>query len=112
MDQTDQKCIQDLRLIDPRDEIKRMEERKDHLLKDAYAWILGCDKYQDFMNWEDGNKHRLLWIKGDAGKGKTMLLIGIIRELEQLNSIPYSPKLLRIAGELLKRVHSYDCYED
>ena len=45
------------------------------------------------MNWEDGNKHRLLWIKGDAGKGKTMLLIGIIQELERLNSNPHSPKL-------------------
>ena len=93
MTEKDHQCIRDLRLIDPRDEIKKIEERKDHLLKDSYAWILGCQEYQNFMNWEDGNKHRLLWIKGQAGKGKTMLLIGIIRELERLNSIPYSPNL-------------------
>ena len=93
MTEKEQRCLWDLRLIDPRDEIKKIEDRKDPLLKDSYAWILGCEEYKNFMNWEDGNKHRLLWIKGDAGKGKTMLLLGVIRELERLNLDPDSPNL-------------------
>lgn len=35
----------------------------------------------DFTDLHHGNAKRLLWIKSDAGKGKTMLLIGIIHEL-------------------------------
>ncbi|KAK4182014.1 hypothetical protein QBC35DRAFT_358910, partial [Podospora australis] len=34
-----------------------------------------------FQQWHDGEDNRLLWIKGDSGKGKTMLLCGIIDEL-------------------------------
>ena len=93
MNENEKQCLRDLRLIDPRDDIKKIEDRKDALFKDSYAWILGCKEYKTFMNWEDGNKHRLLWIKGDAGKGKTMLLIGIIRELERLNLNACSPNL-------------------
>jgi NACHT domain len=93
MAKEDQQCLRDLRLIDPRDEIKTIEDRKDPLFKGSYAWIFDCKEYKKFMNWEDGNKHRLLWIKGDAGKGKTMLLLGVIRELEQLKLNPYSPSL-------------------
>ncbi|KAN0075094.1 hypothetical protein V8E54_007705 [Elaphomyces granulatus] len=76
-------CLQELYLIDPRVEIKAIENRKDPLLQDSYEWILTCDQYKNFTSWTDNNLHRLLWIKGDAGKGKTMLLIGIIRELSR-----------------------------
>ena len=89
----ERRCLWDLRLIDSRDEIKKIEDRKDPLFKDSFAWILDCEQYKNFMNWEDGNKHRLLWVKGDAGKGKTMLLIGVIKELERLNLNPNSPNL-------------------
>jgi hypothetical protein len=77
-----EKCTQDLRLTDPRDDKKRIEDTKGGLLKDSYRWIL---ENSDFQRWRDDQKSRLLWIKGDPGKGKTMLLCGIIRELE--NSI-------------------------
>ena len=93
MTEEEQRCLWDLRLIDPRDEIKKIEDRKDPLFKGSYAWVLGCKEYKNFINWEDSNKHRLLWIKGDAGKGKTMLLLGIIRELERLYLNPDSPNL-------------------
>ena len=93
MTEEEQRCLWDLRLIDPRDEIKKIEDRKDPLFKGSFAWVLGCKEYKNFINWEGSNKHRLLWIKGDAGKGKTMLLLGIIRELERLNSNPDSPNL-------------------
>jgi hypothetical protein len=72
------KCIQDLRLNDPRDDKKRIEETKGGLLKDSYRWIL---QNSEFQQWRNNQKNRLLWIKGDPGKGKTMLLCGIINEL-------------------------------
>ncbi|KAK4248353.1 NACHT domain-containing protein [Corynascus novoguineensis] len=44
----------------------------------------------DFRRWRDDTQSRLLWIKGDPGKGKTMLLCGIIDELK----LASSPSLL------------------
>lgn len=40
-------------------------------------WIFD---HPDFIAWRDNNDSQLLWIKGDAGKGKTMLLAGIIND--------------------------------
>ena len=78
--QSEDKCLADLRSTDPRDDKSRIERTKGGLLKDAYRWILDN---ADFHKWRDAKENRLLWIKGDPGKGKTMLLIGIIGELEQ-----------------------------
>jgi hypothetical protein len=36
---------------------------------------------ENFKHWLCSNDSQLLWIKGDPGKGKTMLLCGIINEL-------------------------------
>ncbi|KAF7503289.1 hypothetical protein GJ744_004011 [Endocarpon pusillum] len=63
-------------------EIQKLENRKDELFKDSYKWILAHEDYQDFIDWGHDNIKRLLWIKGDPGKGKTMLLLGIVRELK------------------------------
>jgi NACHT domain/Heterokaryon incompatibility protein (HET) len=76
----DQECIQHLRLTDPRDDKKRIEETKGGLLGDSYCWILDNE---EFRQWRDDKHSQLLWIKGDPGKGKTMLLCGIIKELEK-----------------------------
>ncbi|PQE16116.1 hypothetical protein CJF30_00011140 [Rutstroemia sp. NJR-2017a BBW] len=75
-----QKCIQDLRLSDPRDDKKRIEDTKGGLLQDSYSWIL---ENSEFRQWRNDQQSRLLWIKGDPGKGKTMLLCGVINELER-----------------------------
>ncbi|TGO17002.1 hypothetical protein BPAE_0455g00010 [Botrytis paeoniae] len=75
-----QKCIQDLRLSDPRDDKKRIEEMKGGILQDSYKWIL---ENSDFRQWRNDQQSRLLWIKGNPGKGKTMLLCGVINELEK-----------------------------
>jgi hypothetical protein len=75
-----QKCIQELHLTDPRDDKKRIEDTKGGLLEDSYRWIL---ENSDFRQWCSAQQSRLLWIKGDPGKGKTMLLCGIINELER-----------------------------
>ena len=37
----------------------------------------------DFQQWRNDQQSRLLWIKGDPGKGKTMLLCGIVNELKK-----------------------------
>jgi hypothetical protein len=67
--------------------MKKIEDKKDQLLDDAYKWILGAKEYTALTNWSDDEPGltpcRLLWIKGQAGTGKTMLLIGIIRELSR-----------------------------
>jgi hypothetical protein len=80
MRKEDQDCIQNLRITDPRDDKKRIEETKGGLLEDSYNWIL---ENSDFQRWRDGSPSQLLWINGDPGKGKTMLLCGIINELNK-----------------------------
>ncbi|RYP05879.1 hypothetical protein DL765_009689 [Monosporascus sp. GIB2] len=82
MDEIDKRdsCIKHLRLTDPRDDKKRIEETKGGLVEDSYHWIL---ENRDFKRWRNGQQNRLLWIKGDPGKGKTMLLCGIINELNK-----------------------------
>ncbi|KAG8664318.1 uncharacterized protein FPOAC1_013656 [Fusarium poae] len=73
-------CLKDLRETDPRDDKTRIEATKGGLLRDSYRWILDND---EFRRWRDDPQSQLLWIKGDPGKGKTMLLCGIIDELEK-----------------------------
>ncbi|KAM7190941.1 hypothetical protein V8F33_009174 [Rhypophila sp. PSN 637] len=65
---------------DPRHEKERIELAKGGLLADAYRWVFDNP---DFKRWRQLSESRLLWIKGDPGKGKTMLLCGIINELER-----------------------------
>ncbi|KAH6970522.1 NACHT domain-containing protein [Ilyonectria sp. MPI-CAGE-AT-0026] len=79
-DDRDKQCLKDLRETDPRDDKTRIQETKGGLLRDSYRWILDND---DFQRWRDDSQSQLLWIKGDPGKGKTMLLCGIIDELEK-----------------------------
>ncbi|KAF2844476.1 HET-domain-containing protein [Plenodomus tracheiphilus IPT5] len=58
-----ERCVQDIHHTDPR--------RTDNIT---------------FKQWQQDVHSRLLWVKGDPGKGKTMLLCGIIDELH--NSMP------------------------
>jgi hypothetical protein len=73
-----EKCIKDLRLTDPRDDKNRIEDIKGGLLTESYRWILDNP---EFRRWRDDHQNRLLWVRGDPGKGKTMLLCGIIDDL-------------------------------
>ncbi|CZS92415.1 uncharacterized protein RAG0_02870 [Rhynchosporium agropyri] len=85
-------CLQDLRITDPRDNKKRIEETKGSLLTDSYRWILGNP---DFQQWHNGEQSKLLWVRGDPGKGKTILLCGIIDELTKTaNAAPASGRCL------------------
>jgi hypothetical protein len=74
----DQACLWDLQTTNPRHDKHRIETANGGLLSDAYNWILN---HADFKRWRYEQQSQLLWIKGDPGKGKTMLLCGIIDEL-------------------------------
>lgn len=79
-----QKCIQDLRATDPRDDKKRIKNTKGGLLEDSYRRVL---ENPVFGQWRDSQESQLLWIKGEPGTGKTKLLCGIINDIEQLESL-------------------------
>ncbi|KAL4951799.1 quinon protein alcohol dehydrogenase-like superfamily [Aspergillus filifer] len=76
----DNRLLQDLCLTDPRDDMERIEQSKGRLLVGSCSWVL---THKDFTSWRDGNASPLFWIKGNPGKGKTMLMIGIIQEMLQ-----------------------------
>ncbi|KAJ8129608.1 hypothetical protein O1611_g4022 [Lasiodiplodia mahajangana] len=84
-DKDDSDCRRELRVVDPQDDMTRIENNKDQLLGDAYKWIFETPKYKKFTDWENGGpdspQRQILWLKGHAGTGKTMLMIGLIREL-------------------------------
>ncbi|VBB75876.1 Putative Vegetative incompatibility protein [Podospora comata] len=95
-DKTESACRRDLRVVDPQHDMERIEKSKDELLDDVYKWILRTQEYAAFTNWDSSGSNcpprRLLWIKGHAGTGKTMLMIGLIRQLLQ-QPVTASPKL-------------------
>jgi len=74
-------CLEDLQSTNPCDDKERIATTKDTLLRDSYAWILHNDV---FKSWLRGDDTQILWIKGDAGKGKTMMMIGLEKELSAL----------------------------
>ncbi|KAI1357159.1 NACHT domain-containing protein [Xylaria arbuscula] len=85
-EEKNKECLADLHTTDPRDDKERIKQTKGGLLKDSSNWIL---KHEDFERWYNNDEARLLWIKGDPGKGKTMLLIAIVDELEQRLNQPH-----------------------
>ncbi|KKF94022.1 Vegetative incompatibility protein HET-E-1 [Ceratocystis platani] len=86
-DENDKQCLSDLHITDPCTDKKNIEEKKGGLLKDSYKWILEHADFQQFLN---EMQSRILWIRGDPGKGKTMLLCGLIDELELSSLAPIS----------------------
>jgi hypothetical protein len=80
-------CLRDLRVTDPREDRTRIVGDKDRLLRDCYAWVLEDDSFQ---RWRTPDASRLLWIKGDPGKGKTMMTMGVIAELSRRDEVKRS----------------------
>ncbi|GFF65994.1 vegetative incompatibility protein HET-E-1 [Aspergillus lentulus] len=74
----DRICLHALRCPDSLAVKNRLKESKDRLVHQSIQWILEDPQYKD---WENGDDVGLLWIKGGAGKGKTMLSIGLIERL-------------------------------
>ncbi|KAJ6039588.1 hypothetical protein N7444_008493 [Penicillium canescens] len=76
-----QACLRDLRTTNPRHDKDRIQNTNGGLFKDSYYWILDN---KEFRQWQENQNNCLLWIRGDPGKGKTMLMCGIIDELTRL----------------------------
>ncbi|PCD36342.1 hypothetical protein FGRA07_08226 [Fusarium graminearum] len=77
------RCLLDLRMTDPKLDKARIVQAKGGLREESYCWIF---ENEDFKQWKDTESDsRFLWIKGNPGKGKTMLLAGII---DKLNTEP------------------------
>ncbi|KAJ5640295.1 uncharacterized protein N7484_008157 [Penicillium longicatenatum] len=74
-----QACLRDLRTTDPHHDKDRIQNTSGGLLKVSY-WIFDSEEFQQ---WQNNQCNCLLWIRGDPGKGKTMLLCGIIDELQR-----------------------------
>ena len=87
-DKNDSQCLRDLRLTDPRHDKERIEASKDHLLDGSCSWVL---EDSAFVDWWTRDDSRLLWIHGDPGKGKTMMMMALISEVaKRLNNQPGS----------------------
>ncbi|KAB2573050.1 Vegetative incompatibility protein HET-E-1 [Lasiodiplodia theobromae] len=69
-----------LKIVNPKDEMKRILAVKDELLKASYSWIL---EDETFRSWRNGDTNHLLWIKGGPGKGKTMIMAGLVDILSE-----------------------------
>jgi NACHT domain len=91
-------CLADLLLTNPRNEKIRIERTKGGLLTDSFRWILDNSEFQ---RWHGSNQSQLLWIKGDAGKGKTMLMIGVINELQQQVARPEKSPVTEVLSYFL-----------
>lgn len=72
-----------LQATDPTLDKERIEQEKGGLLIESSCWVL---EHPVFRNWQDSESGRFLWIRGDPGKGKTMLVCGIIDELLNLKT--------------------------
>ena len=79
-EEVDYQCLRDLRLTDPRDDMRTIESTKDKLLKGSCSWILDDPAFRD---WWDGAGSSFLWIHGDPGKGKTMMTIALISSISE-----------------------------
>jgi hypothetical protein len=72
------RCLHDLLLTDPRLDKERIEANKDRLLEGSCSWVL---EDPAFLEWWQNDDPNVLWIRGDAGKGKTMMTIALISEI-------------------------------
>ncbi|KAL2890721.1 Vegetative incompatibility protein HET-E-1 [Ceratocystis lukuohia] len=87
IDKDNKKCLSDICITDPYTDKMDIERTKGGLLKESYQWILNHNSFKQFRR---GSESQILWIKGDPGKGKTMLLCGIIDELVLEKSVTLS----------------------
>jgi hypothetical protein len=78
--------LRELKWTDPTIDKERIERTKGWLYEASSSWILSHPSYQ---KWRDGET-KLLWIKGGAGKGKTMLLVTITKQLQSQTRLDHA----------------------
>ncbi|EPE09083.1 nacht and wd40 domain protein [Ophiostoma piceae UAMH 11346] len=83
MSKDDRELHQELFESDPDDVMDYLEGRKDEILDEAFSWILATDQYSDFVSWRTAERCRMLWVRGPSGTGKTMLVMGVVKELRR-----------------------------
>ncbi|KAH8200762.1 hypothetical protein TruAng_005079 [Truncatella angustata] len=69
--------LKSLKWTDPTLDKDRIERTKGGVYEQSSRWILAHSSYRQWRHEET----KLLWIKGGAGKGKTMLLVAVTKEL-------------------------------
>ena len=85
-EEANRRCLKDLLVTDPQVDKVRIEARKDHLLEGSCSWVFESATFKD---WWSGQGTSFLWIHGDPGKGKTMIVMALIEEiLKRLKSNP------------------------
>lgn len=83
--------LRDLCVTDPRDDKQDILDRTHDLLKDSCLWI--CDD-PAFTKWQSNDESQILWIRGDPGKGKTMIMMALADEISaQVKTQPESAVL-------------------
>ncbi|CEI67568.1 unnamed protein product [Fusarium venenatum] len=78
--------VKALFITDPRVDKDEIQDEKVGLLKESSDWIL---EHDDFKDWDRGDTSSLLWINGEPGKGKTMLMCRIVDELSSRTNLSY-----------------------
>ena len=85
-EEANRRCLKDLFVTDPRVDKVRIEANKDHLLDGSCSWIFESAALKD---WWNNHGPSFLWIHGNPGKGKTMIMMALIEEIsERLESNP------------------------
>ncbi|KHN94141.1 wd-repeat protein [Metarhizium album ARSEF 1941] len=91
-DDRDSACLRDLFTTDPMRDLERLERKTDKLIDIAFSWVMGTKEYASFSDWHGIRSRRMLWVKGGPGTGKTMLLMGIVREIST-QSAAFAPSV-------------------
>lgn len=72
--------MEDLYIGDPEYQIRGIEQRWGEIPPSSYEWIMDDTRFQD---WQKNDDRRVLWISGGTRTDRTMLMVGIARELSQ-----------------------------
>lgn len=117
-EEKDEAILKALFVVDPRDAMDALVDRKEDgggLFIDSFKWILDIPEFQIFTGYTNHSSStnnpdggavlnilpsssssstlsRVFWVKGQPGTGKTMLLVGIIRELSS-HPATFSPSI-------------------
>lgn len=73
------KFLKSISKTNPAYDKKRIQMDKGPLLRESFSWVLDHENFNRWCSTDSG----VFWIKGDPGKGKTMLICGIINEFEK-----------------------------